>query len=160
VTISARNDLSIVPQAGAIAVRTDGHEPLFLIVTARKDPRAWIFPKGHIEEGESPEEAALRELREEAGVEGSLLSRVGSSAFVSDTERVDVTYYLIAAGNSDGFPPVKQGRSFRSMMPGSCWTALLGFCRTARKRVHHAKPSETPLHGRSSPSPETPGVSV
>ena len=30
----------------------------------------WNFPKGHIEEGESEIEAALRELEEEAGVTG------------------------------------------------------------------------------------------
>ncbi len=27
----------------------------------------WTFPKGHIEKGETPEEAALREVREETG---------------------------------------------------------------------------------------------
>lgn len=28
----------------------------------------WDFPKGHIEKGESPEQAALRELKEETGI--------------------------------------------------------------------------------------------
>lgn len=120
-TISARNDLSMVPQAGAIAVRADGPEPLFLIVTAKKDPGAWIFPKGHIEQGESPEEAALRELREETGVEGSLLSRVGSSAFVSGTERVDVTYYLIAARSAGAS---REGRQQRWLPPAEARAQL------------------------------------
>ena len=29
----------------------------------------WDFPKGKIEEGETPEQAALRELKEETGIE-------------------------------------------------------------------------------------------
>ena len=48
-----------------------------LLVTARRNPRNWIFPKGHIEKGESPEEAALRETREEAGVSASLIGPAG-----------------------------------------------------------------------------------
>ncbi len=30
----------------------------------------WVFPKGHVEAGESLEEAALREIREETGIRG------------------------------------------------------------------------------------------
>jgi 8-oxo-dGTP pyrophosphatase MutT (NUDIX family) len=32
--------------------------------------RRWQLPKGHIEEGETPEDAAVREVREETGVCG------------------------------------------------------------------------------------------
>jgi 8-oxo-dGTP pyrophosphatase MutT (NUDIX family) len=35
------------------------------------------LPKGHIDPGESAEEAARREAREEAGVEGSLVEKLG-----------------------------------------------------------------------------------
>jgi 8-oxo-dGTP pyrophosphatase MutT (NUDIX family) len=35
------------------------------------------LPKGHIEDGESGAEAAAREVREEAGVEGSLVEKLG-----------------------------------------------------------------------------------
>ncbi len=35
---------------------------------ARKDERAWSFPKGLLEEHEAPLEAALREFREETGL--------------------------------------------------------------------------------------------
>ena len=76
-------------------MRTDGAVPVFLVIRARKNPDHWIFPKGHIEPGETAEHAALRELREEAGVEGELIGRMGTSAFRSGAEDVEVTYYLV-----------------------------------------------------------------
>jgi 8-oxo-dGTP pyrophosphatase MutT (NUDIX family) len=74
-----------------------GGEPLFLLVTSRADVEEWIFPKGHPEPGESPVEAALRELLEEAGVRGKPLGEVGVAAFRSGSEDVETTYFLIEA---------------------------------------------------------------
>lgn len=37
------------------------------IVMVRRQ-RAWLFPKGHVEPGETDEEAARREIREETGI--------------------------------------------------------------------------------------------
>jgi 8-oxo-dGTP pyrophosphatase MutT (NUDIX family) len=51
-----------------IVVRLDGGEPRVLLVTSKRNPKRWIFPKGHIEKGETAEAAALREAREEAGI--------------------------------------------------------------------------------------------
>jgi len=45
-----------------------GAEPLFLLI--RDSYRNWGFPKGHLEKEERPEAAALREVREETGLDG------------------------------------------------------------------------------------------
>ena len=84
-----------VPQAGAIAMRTTGGATEALIVRAKKDPSQWVFPKGHIEPGETAADAAVRELAEEAGVSGMIIQRVGVSAFRSGAEQVEVTYFLV-----------------------------------------------------------------
>jgi 8-oxo-dGTP pyrophosphatase MutT (NUDIX family) len=42
--------------------------PEFLLVTSRRRPKQWVYPKGHVEDGERPEETAVREVEEEAGV--------------------------------------------------------------------------------------------
>jgi diadenosine hexaphosphate hydrolase (ATP-forming) len=43
--------------------------------------REWIFPKGHIEPGESAEDTARREVLEEAGIEIEVGPAVGSTRY-------------------------------------------------------------------------------
>jgi 8-oxo-dGTP pyrophosphatase MutT (NUDIX family) len=82
--------------AGSVAFRHTEHEPLFLIVSS-SDAFHWVLPKGHIESGESPEEAALRELREEAGVTGRVIERLAIEEFATEKEKVTVQYVLVEA---------------------------------------------------------------
>ena len=82
-------------QAGAIAFKIVDKGALILIVRAKKTPGDWIFPKGHIERGETSEAAALRELEEEAGASGELVGPAGVLDFQSGKEMVTVEYYLI-----------------------------------------------------------------
>jgi 8-oxo-dGTP pyrophosphatase MutT (NUDIX family) len=55
-----------------------------------------VFPKGHLEAGESHEDAALREAEEEAGISGTVAGRVGPTlTFQSGDESVAVKYFLV-----------------------------------------------------------------
>ncbi len=53
--------------AGGVVYRLQDGEPLFLLI--RDSYRNWGFPKGHLENDEQPDAAALREVREETGLE-------------------------------------------------------------------------------------------
>ena len=94
------NAKPVVRQAGAIAVRGEGPDAEVVLVRAKKNPSDWIFPKGHIEPGETAAQAALRELGEEAGVSGEVMAPVGVSTFQSEDERVEVVYFLVRAVDS------------------------------------------------------------
>ena len=52
--------------AGAIIYRIENNAPHYLLLHYHSGH--WEFAKGHIEEGENPEEAAKREIREETGI--------------------------------------------------------------------------------------------
>jgi deoxyribose-phosphate aldolase len=84
-----------VKQAGAIVARPGPHGPEVLLVSSRKIKGAVVFPKGHIEPGETAEAAALREAREEAGVRGRVEGPAGTLTFQSGDEAVEVAYYVV-----------------------------------------------------------------
>ena len=96
--------MPLIRQSGAIVVRLDGKEPRVLLVTAKRNPRNWIFPKGHIEKGETPEVAALREVKEEAGVVGKLIGPAGilEYRFLGIKARVE---YFVAELMREAGPP-------------------------------------------------------
>jgi 8-oxo-dGTP pyrophosphatase MutT (NUDIX family) len=87
--------MNVVRQAGAIAVRKNGAGSEVFIVRAKKNPGDWIFPKGHIEPGESAAQAAVRELLEEGGVIGRAEDLIGVSSMQVGSKDVEVSYFLV-----------------------------------------------------------------
>ena len=55
---------------------------LAAIRPAGKEPGIWALPKGRIDEGESAEETALREVAEETGAHGRSLGKLGDVKYV------------------------------------------------------------------------------
>jgi 8-oxo-dGTP pyrophosphatase MutT (NUDIX family) len=85
----------IVAQAGGIVLREDPDAARFLIVRARRNPEHWIFPKGIVEPGETAEAAAIREVREEAGVAATPLAPLGAVEYADRARTVRVEYFLL-----------------------------------------------------------------
>ncbi|MET0197380.1 MULTISPECIES: NUDIX hydrolase [Nocardiaceae] len=67
--------------------------------TDRRGRLLWSLPKGHIEQGETAEQTAMREVAEETGIQGSVLASLGSIDywFVTEGRRVHKTvhHYLL-----------------------------------------------------------------
>ena len=65
----------------------------------RRGRLLWSLPKGHLEDGESAEAAAVREVAEETGITGEVVAPLGSIDFwfVADGQRVHKTvhHYLL-----------------------------------------------------------------
>lgn len=64
-------------QALAVPFRIEQNNISFCLITSRSRGD-WIFPKGNIEKNETPEEAALKEACEEAGLEGKVVTTLGA----------------------------------------------------------------------------------
>ena len=69
--------------------------------TDRRGRLLWSLPKGHIEEGETPEDTAVREVAEETGIIGEVVAPLGiiDFWFVADGRRVHKTvhHFLLRA---------------------------------------------------------------
>jgi ADP-ribose pyrophosphatase YjhB (NUDIX family) len=87
--------------AGGLVVDT---ETGLAAVIGRLDRRGrllWSLPKGHIENGETVEQAAVREVAEETGIESAVVAALGSIDywFVAEDRRVHKTvhHFLLRA---------------------------------------------------------------
>jgi 8-oxo-dGTP pyrophosphatase MutT (NUDIX family) len=79
-------------------------EPLRAAVIARLNRAGrveWCLPKGHLEDGETPEDAAVREIEEETGIRGRVIGSLGTIDywFSAEGRRVHklVHHYLLEA---------------------------------------------------------------
>lgn len=81
--------------AGGIVFNDEGK----VLLTKHSQNHHWGFPKGWIEEGQSIEEAAIREVSEEGGVEAKIIDKVGYAkyTYTREGEKVFkvVTYFLM-----------------------------------------------------------------
>ena len=71
----------------------------------RRGRMVWSLPKGHIEEGETAEAAAIREIREETGISGSIVAPLGviDFWFMAENRRVHKTvhHFLLRAESGE-----------------------------------------------------------
>ncbi len=85
--------------AGGVVYRRHGSRVEVCLIATTGRTR-WQLPKGRIEPGESREEAALREVREETGLVGRIEDLLGEIAFryVRKRKRIhkQVVFFLMA----------------------------------------------------------------
>jgi len=95
--------------AGAILLDDDGR----VLLLHRMDPSQWELPGGKVEAGEQPEDAAMRELREELTVRVGDLKEVGRARFRQHDQGWSYTWFL--AQSVDGRPRVAEPERFDGM---------------------------------------------
>lgn len=93
--------------AGGIVIRkstkstkgTGSTKGIEVLVTQHSSHKGWDFPKGHLELGETSEQAALREVKEETGVKGEVIEKIGQTQYFywENGEKIfkTVTFFLM-----------------------------------------------------------------
>ena len=103
----------LVRAAGGVVVqwRDDGQLEVLLVHRPAYDD--WSLPKGKLREGESDEECALREVKEEAGLRCELGPEVDSSSYIDAKGRPKVVRYWLmwpAAGTAEPYAEIDEVR--------------------------------------------------
>ncbi|QNK39736.1 bis(5'-nucleosyl)-tetraphosphatase [Caproicibacter fermentans] len=86
---------------GAVVFLRTGGEIRYLLIR-HVNGGHWSFPKGHVENGETEAQTALREIREETGLRVALDTDFRRVASYSPSAGVwkDVVYFVAEAGDS------------------------------------------------------------
>ncbi len=75
--------------------------PQVLLVRYRSGD--WAFPKGHLEAGESAQQAAVREVQEETGVQASVVGELPTTHYTNDRgEARAIRWFLMEASGQAG----------------------------------------------------------
>jgi ADP-ribose pyrophosphatase YjhB (NUDIX family) len=89
--------------AGGLVLDLDGDVPRGALIgrTDKLGRLLWSLPKGHIEQGETAEQAAVREVAEETGISGVIVGELGTIDFwfVAEGRRIHKTvrHFLMRA---------------------------------------------------------------
>lgn len=120
--------------------RVEDGRPLFLLI--RDSYRNWGFPKGHLEKGELPEAAALREVSEETGlsdlvVRGELATIDWHFRFRGKLIHKICHFFLMETENADTSPQREEGITACTWVPIDEALALISYA-NAREVLQRA----------------------
>jgi 8-oxo-dGTP diphosphatase len=104
-----------VHAAGGVVVRADGR--IAVIHRPRYDD--WSLPKGKLEDGESFETGALREVAEETGIRGRIVGELAATEYVDRKGRDKIVRYyrMDLDGDPADFAPNDEVDELRWLTP-------------------------------------------
>jgi 8-oxo-dGTP pyrophosphatase MutT (NUDIX family) len=88
-------DVNVVKAAGGVVCREGSSGETEIVVVHRPAYDDWTLPKGKVDPDETPEECALREVKEETGFRCELVRPLGCTAYVDRRGRNKVACYWV-----------------------------------------------------------------
>jgi|FaiFalDrversion3_1042247.scaffolds.fasta_scaffold03675_2 8-oxo-dGTP pyrophosphatase MutT (NUDIX family) len=99
----------VVSAGGVVLWKHDND--IFICIVKRRNKGVWILPRGRIEKNEHMEETVIREIKEETGIEATIIKKIGiiSYSFYSSKDKVTynkvVHFYLLRLDKQEDFVP-------------------------------------------------------
>ena len=81
---------------GAVVFHEIGGVVRYLLIKNKRSAH-WSFPKGHVEKGESDEQAAKREVKEETGIDIKIIDGFKAKSEYSIQRKIEKVVYIYAA---------------------------------------------------------------
>ncbi len=114
-----------VAAAGGLVTRSGAGGGIEIVLVHRPKYDDWTFPKGKLEAGESDEEAAVREVREETGFACTLAEELATVRYIDARGRPKrVRYWIMTIGGGDATVPNAEVDDLRWLSPDDASTLL------------------------------------
>ena len=85
--------MAVRKQSGCVVFRYDRKFDYEILLVKSSDGKDWVFPKGGVEPDLTPQQSAIKETYEEAGVAGRLMSTLGKYEYKKQGKPQKVTMY-------------------------------------------------------------------
>lgn len=149
-TRGVKYDGPVEIDAGAILLDGPVDSACRVAVIQRVAPADWSLPKGHLESGESLEEAARREVLEETGYAATCMGIAGAIAYIHDGRAKSATFFYF---QRDTVSPEHDD------LDGVCGVEWLSF-EEARARVSYPELSDLLARAQLGGSPPRKGSTL
>jgi 8-oxo-dGTP pyrophosphatase MutT (NUDIX family) len=93
-----------VSAGGFVISKSDPNQVALMARFNRGGKLEWCIPKGHLEQNETNEQAALREVREETGLVAEIITHLGevNYQFIQDGKRIAKTVHVYLMQQTGG----------------------------------------------------------
>ena len=93
-----------ISAGGLVVSKSDPTKVALICHRNRGGGRDWCLPKGHLEDGESLEQTAIREIGEETGLTGEIIAKLGeiNYSFKAEGKRIKKTVHHYLLKEVDG----------------------------------------------------------
>ena len=117
------DNTSIEVASGGLIEDSSGDE-LKIAIVKRHQYDDWALPKGHLDPGESLEQAALREVEEETGSKGEIIEIVDPVAYLVKGHPKIVVFYRMKLAERRPFNPDDEIADVRWVTPETAVSEL------------------------------------
>jgi 8-oxo-dGTP diphosphatase len=103
--VAAKPPQDIIEAAGGLVERNTPDGLRIAVILRERYGTEWALPKGKKRTGESWQEAALLEVREETGLSATVIGLAGASSYIANGSPKLVVYFRMRANETAPFVP-------------------------------------------------------